>query len=107
VREKTRVVEGIVIRPLSRRAPGGLIVARMDFPAGRTTPDPRSHEGHEWVYVISGRMRLVLGDDDLVLEPGEAAEFSTWTPHWMGAVDAPASAIAIFGPHGQRVHLRT
>jgi transcriptional regulator with XRE-family HTH domain len=107
VREQTRIVEGIVIRPLSRRAPGGLIVARMDFPAERTIPDPRSHEGHEWVYVIAGRIRLVLGDDDLILEPGEAAEFSTWTPHWMGAIGGPAQAIAIFGPHGERVHLRT
>jgi len=106
VREQSRIVEGIVFRPLSRRAPGGLVVARMDFPAERRIPDPRSHEGHEWLYVLSGMLRLVLGDDDLVLEPGEAAEFSTWTPHWMGAVDGPASALAIFGPQGQRVHLR-
>jgi transcriptional regulator with XRE-family HTH domain len=107
VREETKIVEGISFRPLSRRAPGGLIVARMDFPAERTVPNPRSHEGHEWLYVIAGRLRLMLGDDDLILEAGEAAEFSTWTPHWMGAVDGPAQAIAIFGPQGQRVHMRT
>jgi transcriptional regulator with XRE-family HTH domain len=107
VREKPRTVEGIVIRALSRSAPGGLIVTHMAFPAERTVPHPRTHEGHEWLYVLSGRLRLVLGDDDLVLQPGEAAEFSTWTPHWMGAVDGPVSAIAIFGPQGQRVHLRT
>ena len=76
-------------------------------PPRRKTPDPRTHEGHEWLYVISGRLRLVLGDDDLILEPGEAAEFSTWTPHWMGAVDGPTQALAIFGPQGERVHLRT
>jgi transcriptional regulator with XRE-family HTH domain len=107
VREKPRTVEGIVFRPLSRRAPGGLVVALMDFPAERTVPNPRTHEGHEWLYVTAGRLRLVLGDEDLILEPGEAAEFSTWTPHWMGAVDGPAQAIAIFGPQGQRVHMRT
>jgi quercetin dioxygenase-like cupin family protein len=55
--------------------------------------------------VLSGRLRLVLGDQDLVLEPGEAAEFSTWTPHWMGVVDEPVEVIAIFGPHGERVHV--
>jgi uncharacterized cupin superfamily protein len=49
----------------------------MEIPARRTVPDPRSHEGHEWLYVLSGRVRLVLGDDDLGLVPGEAAEFST------------------------------
>jgi transcriptional regulator with XRE-family HTH domain len=107
VREETRTVDGIVFRALSRRAPGGLVVTLMDFPAERTTPVPRTHEGHEWLYVTAGRLRLVLGDQDLILEPGEAAEFSTWTPHWMGAVDGPAQAIAIFGPQGQRVHLRT
>jgi hypothetical protein len=48
----------------------------------------------------------VLGDEDLILEAGEAAEFSTWTPHWMGAVDGPAEALAIFGPQGERVHMR-
>ena len=50
-------------------------------------------------------MRLLLGDDDLVIEPGEAVEFTTWTPHWFGAVDGPVEALAIFGPHGERAHL--
>jgi transcriptional regulator with XRE-family HTH domain len=107
VKERSRIVEGIVMRPLSRHTPGGLIVAHMDFPAERTVPNPRSHEGHEWLYVLAGRLRLVLGDEDLILEPGEAAEFSTWTPHWMGAVDGPAQALAIFGPQGEKVHMRT
>jgi transcriptional regulator with XRE-family HTH domain len=106
VRERPRTVEGIVIHPLSRAAPGGLVVVRMEIPAQRTVPAQRSHEGHEWLYVLSGRVRLVLGDDNLVLAPGEAAEFSTWTPHWIGAVDGPAQALGIFGPQGQRVHLR-
>jgi transcriptional regulator with XRE-family HTH domain len=72
----------------------------------RKRPALRTHEGHEWLYVLSGRVRLVVGDRDLVLEPGEAAEFSTWIPHWIGAVGRPAEIIAIFGPQGERVHLR-
>ena len=106
VREHPRTAEGIRYHPLSRSAPAGLRVLRMEIPAERTVPDPRSHEGHEWLYVLSGRVRLVLGDDELVLEPGEAVEFSTWTPHWAGAVDGPAEVLAIFGPQGERVHLR-
>jgi hypothetical protein len=51
-------------------------------------------------------MRLVLGDDDVVLEPGEAAEFSTWTPHWMSGVDGPAEVLILLGHHGERAHLR-
>ena len=106
VHGRARKIDGVTFHPLSRSAPGGLRVVRMEIPARRTVPDPRSHEGHEWFYVLRGRVRLVLGDDELVLEPGEAAEFSTWTPHWVGAVDGPAEAIAIFGPHGERVHMR-
>jgi hypothetical protein len=51
-------------------------------------------------------LRLLLGEQDLVIEPGEAVEFSTLEPHWFGAVDGPVEAIAIFGPDGERVHLR-
>jgi hypothetical protein len=50
-------------------------------------------------------MRLLLGEDDLVIEPGEAVEFSTWAPHWLGAADGPVEALAIFGPEAERVHL--
>jgi transcriptional regulator with XRE-family HTH domain len=107
VHQQPHTVEGMRVHVLSRAAPGGLVVVRIEIPAARTVPDLRSHEGHEWLYVLSGRVRLVLGDDDLVLEPGEAAEFSTWTPHWTGAVDGPAEVLGIFGPQGERVHLRT
>lgn len=58
-----------------------------------------------WIYVLTGRMRLILGDEDLLIDPGEAVEFSTWTPHWFGATDAPVEVVAILGPHGERVHL--
>jgi quercetin dioxygenase-like cupin family protein len=106
------------VRPTARRSDGMVIWAlnhhpessghhafRIRMPVRRGEPVLSTHEGHEWLYVLSGRLRLVLGDGDFVLGPGEAAEFSTWTPHWMSAVDEPAELIAIFGPHGERVHL--
>ena len=65
------------------------------------------HEGHDWIYVLDGRLRLLLGDDDLVIEPGEAVEFTTLTPHWFGAVDGPVEVIAILGPHGERIHFHS
>jgi quercetin dioxygenase-like cupin family protein len=58
------------------------------------------------MYVLDGRLRLLLGDDDLTIEPGEAVEFSTWTPHWFGVVDKPVELIMILGPQGQRIHTR-
>lgn len=65
------------------------------------------HEGHDWMYVLSGQLRLMLGDRDFTIKRGEAVEFSTWTPHWFGAVDGAVEAIALFGLHGERVHLHT
>ena len=91
--------------PLSRRRRRGPHAYHLTSPsAGK--PDLRTHEGHDWFYVLSGRLRLVLGDDDLVLEPGEAAEFSTWTPHWMSGVGGPAEVLALMGRDGERTHLR-
>jgi mannose-6-phosphate isomerase-like protein (cupin superfamily) len=57
--------------------------------------------------VLSGRLRLVLGERDFTINPGEAVEFSTWMPHWFGVVDGPVEAIMMFGPHGERLHLHS
>jgi transcriptional regulator with XRE-family HTH domain len=94
--------------PLTRRGgAGGLQAYKLLVPFdGAEPPDELPvHEGHDWIYVLSGRLRLVLGEKDFVIEPGEAVEFSTWTPHWFGAVEGPVELIGIFGPQGQRLHV--
>jgi quercetin dioxygenase-like cupin family protein/DNA-binding XRE family transcriptional regulator len=99
---------GTTILPLSRGA-GGLQVFKHVIPAGTRSGDPqlRVHEGYEWVYVIKGRLRLALGEHDLVLPAGEAAEFDTRTPHWFGAADSKAvEFLSLFGPQGERMHVR-
>lgn len=99
---------GMTMLPLTRRA-GGIQAYKLVLPAGggHTEPDPQSHEGYEWLYVLDGRLRVVLGDHDLVLSPGEAAEFDTRTPHWFGAADAePVEFLSLFGRQGERAHLR-
>jgi transcriptional regulator with XRE-family HTH domain len=77
-------------------------------PAGATAvPDPKVHDGQEWLYVLSGRLRLVLGEQDVTLGPGEAAEFDTRIPHWLSAVGAaPTEVLSIFSRDGKRIHLR-
>jgi quercetin dioxygenase-like cupin family protein len=70
-------------------------------------PETKTHEGYEWLYVLDGRLRLVLGDQDLVLTPGEAAEFDTHIPHWLGAAGpGPVELLTLFGKQGERAHLR-
>ena len=65
------------------------------------------HPGHDWFFVLEGRIRLVLGERVIVVEEGEAAEFSTMTPHAIDALDAPAEVIMVFDQDGQRAHLHT
>lgn len=103
------VGDGSVVIPLTRR-PGGIQAYKFVLPAGNddVIPELRSHEGHDWAYVLNGTLRLVLGDQDLLLQAGEAAEFDTRTPHWFGATSSgPVEYLSLFGRHGQRAHVRT
>lgn len=101
--------DGSIIIPLTRR-PGGIQAYKFVLPTGNdnTVPDLRSHEGFDWAYVLNGTLRLVLGDQDLRLQAGEAAEFDTRTPHWFGATSAgPVEYLSLVGRQGQRAHVRT
>lgn len=108
VRGRPRRHKGLTMWPLTRRGPaGGLHAYKINMDPRRNKPPAELpvHDGHDWLYVLSGRMRLILGDEDLTIEPGEAVEFSTLTPHWFGAVDGPVELIGLFGDHGERMHL--
>jgi transcriptional regulator with XRE-family HTH domain len=98
---------GMTMVPLTRRA-GGIQAYKLVIPAnGRSEPDPQVHEGYEWLYVLNGRLRLVLGEQDLVLAPGEAAEFDTRVPHWFGSTGPdPVEFLSLFSRQGERAHLR-
>jgi transcriptional regulator with XRE-family HTH domain len=105
VRGRARTVNGTRVLPLSRDDTSGPHAYHLTIPE-RREPDLRTHDGHEWLYVLSGRLRLVLGDEDLELAPGEAAEFSTWTPHWLSGIGGPVEVLVLMGHHGERAHLR-
>jgi transcriptional regulator with XRE-family HTH domain len=96
---------GITVVPLTRR-PGGLQAFKQIVPANRAVPGQQSHEGYEWLYVLSGRLRLLLGEHDITLEAGEAAEFDTHVPHAFGTGEEPAEVLCLFGPQGERMHVR-
>jgi transcriptional regulator with XRE-family HTH domain len=106
VRLKPHRVNGRTVLPLTGQ-PGGLQAWKILVPANQTKPELKAHEGYEWLYVIAGRMRLVLGDHDLVLGAGEVAEFDTRVPHWFGSSgEGPAEILSLFGPQGERLHIR-
>ena len=106
VRLKASKVHGRTVLPLTR-SPGGVQAWKIVVPTSNNRPQPKSHEGYEWLFVLSGRMRLVLGEHDLVLGPGEVAEFDTHVPHWFGSTgEEPAEILSLFGPQGERLHAR-
>ncbi|MDO3636936.1 helix-turn-helix domain-containing protein [Mycolicibacterium arseniciresistens] len=110
VKSSSHTHHGVTYWPLTRQGPAsGLHAFKIRVSARRRKPPEELpvHEGQDWMYVLSGRLRLILGDQDFTVKPGEAVEFSTWTPHWFGAVEEAVEALAIFGPHGERLHLHT
>ncbi|MFD9188680.1 helix-turn-helix domain-containing protein [Streptomyces phaeochromogenes] len=103
---KPIVMHGRTHWPLTRQ-PGGLQAYKVLEPQRKLEPEPRTHEGYEWLYVLSGRLRLVLGEHDVVLGAGEAAEFDTRVPHWFGSTgEGPVEFLSLFGRQGERMHVR-
>jgi transcriptional regulator with XRE-family HTH domain len=107
IRLKPGRVKGRTVIPLTQQS-DGMQAWKIVIPTSKVTPEPRAHEGYEWIYVLSGQMRFILGDDDWVLGPGEVASFDTKVPHWFGSTgEAPAEILSIFGRPGERMSVRT
>jgi transcriptional regulator with XRE-family HTH domain len=99
---------GRTLIPLTQR-PGGPRAYKMIIPPAGPDDDfeQKVHEGYEWMYVLSGRLRLRLAEHDFVMRAGEVAEFDTRVPHWFGsATPEPAEVLTLFGPQGERMHVR-
>lgn len=108
--------DDVVIRPepttshdrttwLLSRPTGNTIAIKMRLEPTERMPEQRVHTGHDWFFVVRGRVRLLLGDREVIVESGEAAEFATMTPHAFTAVGGPAELIMIFDREGQRAHV--
>lgn len=95
---------GMTVIPLTH-IPGPQQALKMIIPAAKDTPKPTRHEGHEWMHVLTGELRLIVGDHDSVLLPGQAAEFDKRTAHWFGSTGrGPVEILSLLGLQGQRVH---
>lgn len=106
VPQNPKDVDGRVLIPLSRQQ-GGPRAYKLIISAQDEEPRLRVHGGYEWLYVLSGRLRIKLGDHDFVMGPGEVAEFDCHTPHWFGAAGrGPTEVLSLFGKQGERIHIR-
>ena len=109
--------DDVVIRPSPNAGAQGITTWMLSRPTGNTIamkmrlepraepPEQRVHTGHDWFVVTEGRVLLYLGDREVVVETGEAAEFGTMTPHAITAIDRPAELIMICDRDGQRAHV--
>jgi transcriptional regulator with XRE-family HTH domain len=106
----------VVIRPVPNvsgeftiwalsRPTGNTLAIKMRIAPTERRPKQRVHPGHDWFFVIEGRVQLLLGDREMIVETGEAAEFTTMTPHALAAIDRPAELIMIVDRDGQRAHI--
>ncbi|MCW2496870.1 XRE family transcriptional regulator [Jatrophihabitans sp.] len=113
--------EDVVIRPhrdrvrgtttwlLTRdRAPHGITVAklRITAPLRPVSQDRlRVHAGRGWFTVLEGTARLQLGERTILVETGQAAEFSAMVPHAIGPHGGPVEIVAILERDSERAHL--
>jgi transcriptional regulator with XRE-family HTH domain len=105
VRSKARTRNGRLVFPLTQQS-SGMAVWKVVIPPERERR-LRTHAGYEWLYVLSGEMRLILGEHDITMQPGEVAEFDTRLPHWFGpAGDEPVEILSVHGSQGQRMQVR-
>lgn len=106
VRLRPRQRNGRTVIPLTGH-PGGVLAWKVIVLPEVGTPLRRTHQGYEWLYVLSGHLRLIVADHDITLVPGEVAEFDTRLPHWFGtAGDEPVELLSLLGKHGERIHVR-
>ena len=105
IRFKPRTRNGRLIFPLTQQT-SGLAVWKVVIPPQRER-ELRTHDGYEWLYVLSGEMQLILGEHDITMRVGEVAEFDTRMPHWFGpAGDEPVEILSVHGSHGKRMNIR-
>lgn len=106
IRPRKDVIAGVTVWPLGRPGAGpARTVAKMRLTPRRRPPEPRVHPGRDWFYVLSGTVRLRLGERELLVQAGEAAEFATMTPHALSAHGGPAELITIFDHDGDHPHV--
>ncbi len=106
IRPMPRKRKGRIVVPLTQ-TPSGMHAWKVIIPPEPGEPELRTHVGHEWLYILSGQLRLILAGHDITMGPGEVAEFDTSLPHWFGAAgDQPVEILSLLGRHDEHIHVR-
>ena len=66
------------------------------LPESAKHKDLSSHEGEEFIVVVSGRVEVIYGEDTHILEPGDSIYYNSIIPHHVSCVgDEPAQIYAV------------
>ncbi len=85
---KTQISNGLSYAPLSIAARfANLQPLRVCVFPDRAGDERFQHEGEEWVYVLSGKLSLLVGEKQYTLDVGDAAHFDSRQPHRLVAMD--------------------
>ena len=107
IRLRPRKVSGRVVVPLTRDE-GDAHAWKILVPRSHDEPELKTHPGRSWIYVLSGRLRLIVDHNEVLMDAGEVAEFDTARPHWFGSAgEQEAEILAIFGPRNAPSDART
>jgi transcriptional regulator with XRE-family HTH domain len=87
--------DGVSYVPMSATSRFHLEPIRLVISASRSGTDRFHHEGEEWVYVLSGRLQLSLGEKQHIIEAGDAAHFDSRLPHRLDALDGKDSSLIL------------
>ena len=96
-RHRIRLASGVLWERLTTLSEPGVEFLHVTYEVGGASSPPdafQRHPGHEWGYVLSGRLQVRIGFDEYILEPGDAISINSSIPHRLATIgDEPVEAI--------------
>ena len=96
-RHRIRLASGVLWERLTTLSEPGIEFLRVTYEVGGASSPPdafQRHAGHEWGYVLRGRLEVRIGFEEYVLEPGDAISINSSIPHRLATIgDEPVEAI--------------
>jgi transcriptional regulator with XRE-family HTH domain len=96
-RHQIRLASGVNWERLTTLSEPGIEFLHVTYEVGGASSPPdafQRHPGHEWGYVLSGRLQVCIGFEEYILEPGDAISINSSFPHRLATIgDEPVEAI--------------
>lgn len=77
-----------------------IVTVAQDGPG--TEKQAHSHDGQEFDYVLEGKLKIVLGGNELYLQAGDSLFYNSALPHVMYALDGECKFIAVVVKEGAK-----